>query len=451
MTRTLLLTLFLGCGDAQKDTATWTTTSEPTDTATETDTDPQDTDTTPSADQTGNVGVVEVPPTGPYGTHTFEVEARANWVNTGLFLAAGETATLTASGTWTVEGVDVGPDGDGTLGTERGCNHGALVARSGLRFEDTLICIGSKGTVTAATDDILYVGMAFSSDLGETYGDRNRLDGSVEVTVTSDHDTVPTIADDYIATYDFDAVASGWVEVSGEHNTVTIEAAQVTADRDTAAASLQTLDEVYDLEAQMRGMTPFSGQRVRWYPDETIPTIGAYMLAGNPMRCDPATHTGTDDQRILRSSVETNDIWGFAHELGHAFTMPNGTWTYMLVNIESWPNIFTLHALEGLGRTKHHHNALTYCDSENAYLAAPDYDWLADDPFLQLCFLMAFEDTYGPGFYETFFPGMNDQTNEDMWWDGTDTSVWTYVMERFDLAAGEPTRELFETWSVPVW
>ena len=63
---------------------------------------------------------------------------------------------------------------------------------------------------------------------------------------------------------------------------------------------------------------------------------------------------------------------------------------------------------------------------------------------------MEFEQIYGPGFYDTFYQGMNSQTNNDLWWDGTDAAVWRYVMERFDLAAGEPTVEVFETWGVPL-
>ena len=87
--------VFIGCGDSYKETGqavppstdpTDTGATEDTDTDTNTDTD---TDTTDPALRTGDVGVVEVPPVGPYGTHAFRVEARANWVNTGLFLRKG--------------------------------------------------------------------------------------------------------------------------------------------------------------------------------------------------------------------------------------------------------------------------------------------------------------------------------------------------------------------------
>ena len=408
-----------------------------------------DTDDPGGEDVDMGVGAVPVPPVGPYGEHSFPVDAQTNWVNTGLYLHAGETAVITASGTWTVDGTEVSPEGDATLGTERGCPWGALVARSGLRFEDALTCIGTEATFTAPSDDIVYVGMVASTDLGETYGDRLRLSGTIEVTVSSAGQTVPTVAASALADYDFGAIESGWVELQSAHHIVTLPAAQVEVDRAEAAAGLETLDQIYEIEAELRGMTPFSGQRVRWFPDETI-TSFAYMLAGNPVRCDPDLLTGGDTQRILRAAEPETDIWGFAHELGHAFTMPNGTWVYMYVNGESWPNIFTLHALRGLDREAEQPNASTYCDDRDAYLAAPDYAWLRDDPFLQLCFLMDAEATWGADFYARFFEDMNTQTNEDLRYDGTDASIWRYVAERFTVAAGEDAAPLFEAWSVPL-
>lgn len=99
-----------------------------------------------------------------------------------------------------------------------------------------------------------------AASLGETYAARDLLDGAIDVTVTSDHDTVPTIGVDHVDTYDFDAVASGWVELASEHTIVTVEASQAAADRATAAGSLGTLDAVYDIHAEMRGALPFSGQ-----------------------------------------------------------------------------------------------------------------------------------------------------------------------------------------------
>lgn len=394
-------------------------------------------------------GVVPVPPTGPYGSYTFVVPAQANWVNTGLYLRAGETAEISAVGEWTIDNESFGPEGDSDTTPQRGCDLGALVARSGLRFEDEITCIGTGATFTAPSDDIVYVGMIYSTDLGETYGDRLRLGGEITVTVTSDGDTVPTVAADDIAIYPFTEVTSGWVELEGAHNIVTIEVNEVIADLDVAAESLGTLDAIYEVEADLRGMTPYSGQHVRWYPDESI-TSFAYMLAGNPTRCDPSLMNGADTQRILRAVEGPTDIWGFSHELGHSFSFANGTWVYQYLNVESWPNIFTLRALETLNRTEDQPNYDTYCDGRDAYLAGGAYETLRDDPFVQLCFLMEFDEAYGPGFYENFFYGMNSQSNGDIPYDGTDASIWRYLRDRFSLAAGEDTTPIFDAWRVPL-
>lgn len=393
--------------------------------------------------------VVEVPPSGGYGVRSFVVHARTNWVNSGLYLRAGQSAEITASGTWSARGHDVGPAGDASIGMERGCPIGALVARSGLEYEDAITCVGTSATFVAPADGIVYLAMIESTDLGEAYAERRDLDGALDVTVTSEGSTVPTVRAADVATFDFGGVASGWVELASAHHLVTIEAAQAQADRTTAAASLGTLDAIWDEHRRLRGDAPFFGQRVRWFPDETVGMFG-YMLAGNPIRCVPELMNGSDTQRILRASEAPTDVWGFAHELGHVFGFIDGMWVYQYVNVESWPNVFTLRTLRALGRTAGQPNVDTYCDERDAYLAGQPYDVLADGAFVQLCFLMEFEEAYGPTFYERFFMGLRGQTNEDVGYDGTDASVWRYVRARFDLAAGEDTSAIFTRWRVPL-
>ncbi len=393
--------------------------------------------------------IVEVPPTGAYGTHAFVVPARTNWVNSGLYLRAGESAEITATGRWSARGTEVGPDGDATLGMERGCAIGALAARSGLAFEGAITCVGDAATFTAPADGIVFVGMIESTDLGEAYDERRDVDGELEVTVVSDGATVPSLRAADLATFALDTVTSGWVEIVSEHHRVTIEASQVIADRATASSSLETLDAIWEQHRALRGAAPFFEQRVRWFPDVVVESF-AYMLAGNPVRCVPALMNGSDEQRILRASEPTTDVWGFAHELGHVFGFIDGMWVYQYLNVESWPNVFTLHALRGLARTENQPNVDTYCDGRDAYLAGGAYETFRNDPFVQLCFLMTFEEAYGPAFYERFFMGLNTQTNEDVGYDGTDASVWRYVRDRFDLAAGESTAARFEAWRVPL-
>jgi hypothetical protein len=393
--------------------------------------------------------VVDVAPDGPYGTHVVSVPARANWVLTGLYLRAGESATLAATGTWSARGATVGPEGDPGLGdAQRGCPVGALAVRSGLRFEDTIACLSEASRYVAPRDGIVYVGMIESTDLGEAYQERIDVDGMLEVTITSDGATVPSVRASELSSYPFARVASGWVELLAAHHRVVVPAAQVLADRGTAAASLATLDRIYEIERDLRSDAPFFGQRIRWFPDDTLASIG-YMLAGNPIRCVPELMTGNDRQRILRASEGPTDIWGFSHELGHVFSFVNGTWVYQINNVESWPNVFTLRALRTLGRTTDQPNLDTYCDGRDGYLAGGAYETFRNDPFVQLCFLMEFEEAYGPTFYERFFEGMNGETNEDVGYDGTDASVWRYVKERFDLAAGDDTEAIWSRWRVP--
>ena len=396
--------------------------------------------------------VVDVPSSGPYGTRTFPVYAATNWVNTGLYLHAGEQAQLSATGSWTVEGISVGPGGSVERGMQRGCVRGSLVARTGLGYEGALTCIGTGATFTAAADGPVFVGMIDGTDLGEAYADRLLLSGALEVTVTSTGQTVPTVARDEVSSYPFAQVSSGWVELQGRHVTVTVPSAQVVADLSTAQASLDTLDAVYAQHALLRGMVPFNGQRVRFYPDPAITGIG-YMLAGNPIRCVPELMEGGPDQRILRASVPTTDVWGFAHELGHVFSFANGAWVFQYVSLESWPNVFTLHALDALGRNAHQPNVTSYCNGRDAYLASGTYDAnFRDDPFLQLCFLMTFTEQQGWPFWYRFWEGMNGEDNEDVGFDGNDVdrSVWSYVRSRFTLAAGADATATFQQWRVPV-
>ena len=395
------------------------------------------------------IGPAAVTPSGPYGERTFDVPAKAHWVNTGVFLRAGESLEISTTKSWSLDGQELDAWGDEALGEQRGCALGSLALRSGLRYEEGVSCIGAGGTYTAETDDIVYAGMIFATDLGDAYGERLRADGALQVTISSSADTVPTVSVDSLQDYPFDQVSSGWVELQSEHHVVTLPADQVLADMATAQDAMDTLDQIYEIEADMRGAAPFEGERIRWVPDDSISGF-AYMLASNPVRGVSDLFVGGEVQRILRAAEPDTDIWGFAHELGHLFSFVNGTWVYQYVNLESWPNLFTIRVLEELERTENQPNYGTYCDGRDSYLAGGAYETLADDPFLQLCFLKDFETEYGASFYDDFFQGMNTQVNDDLVYDGTEASIWGYVKGRFDLAAGQDTAAVFEKWGVPV-
>lgn len=393
--------------------------------------------------------VVSVPLSGPYGSQTFKVYAGGYWVNSGLFLKKGQTAKISAKGRWQYDNQNIDASGLG-LGSERGCRLGSLVARSGLNYNKEIQCIGVSGTFTAAKDETLYVGMNHG-DGGEMYGNRLGLKGVLDVTVTSDGGTVPSLSPQDAATVDLTKIASGNLEIIGRHILLPVTTAAVLRDRSTLVASVETLDRIYEAHLKLRGMAPFDGVKIRFFPDPEVVKFG-YMIAGNPIRTLPDLFEGGDFQRILRASVINTDIWGFAHEIGHNFTAANGVHSYMRLSYESWPNVFTLHSLEMLNRVEGQPNARTYCDGKNAYLASGEYSQLKSDPFLQLCFLMEFQKTYGWEFWQKFNAKLNGEYENSVAQrvGGSDQAVWTYVRDLVNQAAGSDQTAVFKTWRLPV-
>ena len=395
--------------------------------------------------------IIDVPLTGPYGERILVVPAATHWANTGLYLRAGETATITARGRWSAEGTSVGPRGDDRLGEERGCPKGSLAARSGLRFEDAITCIGVNGEHIAPRDGIVYVGMVWSTDLGDAYGSRLALEGQVEVTIRSTGATAPMVRMADLPDLDLDAIESGVLELVGDHVVVAVTTADIQRDAATAEAAIATLDAIWEDERFLRGRAPFREERVRFVEDETIIDF-AYMLSSNPVRCVPDLLHGNNNQRILRAAEPMTDVWGFAHELGHAFSFANGTWVFQYNNIEVFPNIFTLHALDTLGRRQNQPNFNSYCDGREAYLADGTYEEFKADPFLELCFLMDFTATFGWSFWQTFYAGIDETDNAEIpiGGDPEHANTWGFLRDRFSQAAGEDVTPIFDAWRVPL-
>lgn len=367
-----------------------------------------------------------VPGDAPYGTQTFDVPARQNWVNTGVYLRQGEVATITESGSWQLDDTGDGID-------HGSCKVGDLVARTGLNYKDSaLTCVNGSAQFKATRDGILFVGALAGNDLGETYETRATASGKKSVTVTSTAATVPTVLGSGAASYDFGAVASGWVEVWGEHVILTLPVASAKKDAAVLARATARLDAIYELEAELRGALPHSGQRLRFFPDGTQP---GYMLAGNPVRMQLALVNGGDTTRISRAGESGTDIWGFAHEMGHDFSFaPHGFWTYEENTLESWCNVFAIYALESL-KLPLHERTMDCSESSTG-----SYDsW---DAWGGLCFLRQFQFRYGWGFYERYFSQIKDTKS-------TGGGAWTFVRKQFDTAANEDTSELFDAWDVP--
>jgi hypothetical protein len=388
----------------------------------------------PCAD--GEWTCVPVDASGAYGTKTFDVPAQQNWVNTGLFLKKGQTATVSATGTWSVEDegdtIDHGP-----------CKVGDVVARIGLHYKDIeLTCVGSTVTFTAPRDGILFVGALTGNDLGETYESRYNASGAKQVTVESTVSTlVPTVQSVEAADYPFDDVGSGWVEVWGEHVILTLPSVTAKADALTLRAATERLDAIYELHEQLRGDVPQHGQRLRFYPDPNIDGIG-YMLAGNPIRMLPELVDVNDSDRISRAGEPGVGNWGFAHEMGHDFSWSNGFWSYEQNTIEVWCNVFSVHAMEKLGLPLHGSTQNCTSSSSGSYAGG---SW---DPWTGLCFLRQFQFDYGWEFYEQYFRSINENT--DMPWKGDwDKTAWYFVHDQFETIAGEDVTPAFAAWSLP--
>ncbi|AFV00358.2 ricin-type beta-trefoil lectin domain protein [Simiduia agarivorans] len=381
-------------------------------------------------------GAVEVPSIAPYGSRSFSVPAAQNWVNTGLYLRKGQTATISATGMWNVKGGELyGPDG-ASGEQSRGCQLGELTARIGLYYKDPAIsCIGSSATFTAHEDGIVYMGSVVSNDLGEAYDTRTRATGSLTVTVESNGETVPTIAHNEAANYDFAAVSSGWIEIRSEHNIMTLPIATAIKDAGKLEAAGDRLDAFYKQHLALRGKAPYQGQAIRWFADTK--DAPGWMLAGNPVRMDPALVDHHGEHRITLIADDGNNGWGFAHELGHDFNFAGGDWYYTSFGgLEAWPNIFTLHAIDKLGLPP---RDLSDCaDRKASYLAKNEHKDSLGDAWTGLCFLMEFQQAYGWDFYQRFYAKFNEHPGHG----------WSFLHQRFSEAAGEDVSEIFNGWNI---
>ncbi|MEM1418170.1 MAG: M60 family metallopeptidase, partial [Myxococcota bacterium] len=371
-----------------------------------------------------------------YGERSFAVPAAQNWVQTGLFLREGETATVVdEGGEWSLGPVTVGEPID-----HSDCVTGQLVARIGLHYKDELLtCVGGSATITAPRDGLLFVGMLPSNDLGETYETRRRATGARSVRVSVPEGvgaTVPTVPTAEVAAFDYAAVSSGWVELAGAHVIATLPTATAIADRDGLAAALDRLDTIYELHEALRGAVPQHGQRLRFFPDGTQP---GYMLAGNPIRMALGLVSLENEDRISRAGVpaEEAQVWGFTHEMGHDFTFVNGAWNYQEQSLEAWPNVFSVNALEQLGIALHPN--LERC-AEGPF---PYGDW---DPWEGLCFLLELREERGFAHYEAFFRALNELSPGQV---PGFAPRWHFVHDLMEETSGADLTPRFEAWGVP--
>ena len=390
---------------------------------------------------------VSVPESGPYGERELIIPATQNWVNSGVYVRAGDEVELYEDGGWSH-----GTGSEGSPINHGPCFIGDLVARVGLYYEDVeLTCVEGRTFFVAPKEGILYLGMLPSNDLGETYESRRNASGAKLVLVVSDGDTVPTVVRAAVDTYDFEAVASGWVELAGDHVLLTVPTSLALHDREILGAALDRLDTIYDLQTELRGATPYFGQRVRFIPDGTNP---GYLLAGNPVRMQLGLTSTEQTDRITRAGVDVSEVevWGPTHEFGHLFTFAGGGWTYQTsTTLESWPNLFSIYAYEALGIELH--EATIDCSAESqGSIEHPSGDPWGGDVWLGLCFLRQFVFSFGWDFYQRFFAELNtwdpDELNGEAY-----GREWIFVREVFDQIAEDDERaeieRLFTAWDIP--
>mgnify|MGYP000735597077 CR=1 FL=1 len=381
---------------------------------------------------------VDVLPTGNYGSYEFSVPAAQNWVNSGLFLRKGQSAQISGSGLWSVTGGDL-YDANGDLSEEsRGCQLGELVARLGLYYKDPAItCIGRAGTIIAHEDGILYVGAVVSNDLGETYEARKNALGTLTVTIVSEGDVVPTIDYELAPYFNYSQVKSGWVEIRSQHNILTLPIATAIKDAAKLTLATQRLDDIYQQHESLRGKTPYHGQPIRWFADTK--DAPGWMLAGNPVRMDPALVDVNSSSRITLAAELGNNDWGFAHELGHNFNFAGGDWYYTTYSgLEAWPNIFSLHAIEQLGLPP---RDISDCDQKKSeYLAKGVHENGLGGAWTGLCFLSEFTEQYGWHIWKNFYQTFNVQPSHG----------WGFLRDRLSEAAGEDVTPIFNDWNIPL-
>lgn len=372
-----------------------------------------------SAQATPLAPLQQLPPQQSYGTHTFSVPAATPWVNTGLYLRAGQRALVNASGTWSLDGGPLhGPEGtpDGAVSLDAPrCRMGSLVARVGQRYLDAdLTCVGTAALVTAKHDGILYLAANTLGDGFEWSDIRHRATSALQVTVFSGWDSVPVLPAALAPTYDYDLVKSGELEIVGEHIILTLPVETARRDAATIPAAIARMDAIYEAEAELRGKTPYNGQHVRFSWDPT-PNADA-MLAGNPIRVH-ADYVGvgadSPEQHLSRAGESTASpdlLWAVAHELGHDFSMleRRNWWMPTPGAYEGMPNILTVYAKQKLGL-----NMPTGCNEalRDKYIASGRYGELRKSDGLVLCMMYEVL-ALPPGWttFSNFYSILNEQS-----------------------------------------
>ena len=121
-----------------------------------------------------------------------------------------------------------------------------------------------------------------------------------------------------------------------------------------------------------------------------------------------------------------------------ARTMVNRVWQYQDNSLESWPNVFTVHALTTLG--------LPLLDEAAACNAGSGGSYATWDVWGGLCYLMQFQYRYGWDFYASFFRALNGYSHSQV---PGGPEAWHFVHDLFEQTSGKDVTPLFNAWQVP--
>ena len=422
---------------------------------------------------------VDVGPEGPYGTRKVRIPVNQKYVNTGLYLKAGESVTITLHKDTILKPFD-------TLWKDGGTQENPwsqidqqdihTFLRANISFENstsheiTSEMIRNKSlSIKIASDvsGILFLLPISIKDFDTT--------AAMHVTITSNGNTVPSISHRQVRSYAFDKVSSGWVEIYSEHTIFTLPSQTAQRDKEFLERSMDIVDAIYEHHAELRGAVPYKGQRIRFAP---IATLNSFMAAGNPVLIQLRTATIDDPTSSISYLGEDGSlvVGAVAHELGHNFANIRGVTHYQIGTLEPqlikegsleyWPDILTWYVLEKL----HLPVSLAYLN----YSPPTSCHSIEAIQFLSLhpsristsgaiCFLAVFQNNYGWDFFKHFFDNLNQfQSFADFTEKQPNPNVWVYVYDQFKKAAAKVTSDrpeeevhqevtdIFINWGIPI-
>ncbi len=379
---------------------------------------------------------------GPRTTRV-TVEAHTHWTNTGLYLRAGQTVTLTAEGQWTFWEGQVQPhDLRGLERKSRGCRAGSLIAKVGLHYSGTRHCVGETGQMVAGASGILFLKM---NDDGHQGMDDNA--GSLRVQVRADAIVAPILSSHDAETADLSQVHSDWLEIVGKHVSLVVPTATLRRHQGTVRTAVATMDAWYEAMVELVGVMPFRGELLRVFPDTTISEIG-WMAAENPIYVQPAVLEKNDRVDPLLAVTASGKINDYVHEMAHDFAFAYGR-SYQMGRTmeEGWAHLIATYAVRQTGNPG---RVVGDCIDPERFFETGSYEEFTANFGIPLCFLLEFEEHYGWKFFKVFFAD-HAKHNQDVIPESIDDDGrrWRWLRSAFDQAAGESSSKLFESYHLP--